>query len=93
MNQHVFIQFESVIPASPHHLFFLFLSFLYQLVSTMLRMYSVMQLQQVWSNKPEAQEDVLPPTSPVNDVLPAVQEEAAEDDNDAAAAGTSMCIQ
>ncbi|CDH53676.1 predicted protein [Lichtheimia corymbifera JMRC:FSU:9682] len=54
----------------------------------MLRMYSVMQLQQVWSNKPEAQEDVLPPTSPVNDVLPAVQEEAAEDDNDAAATGT-----
>ncbi|KAI7883117.1 hypothetical protein K492DRAFT_175706 [Lichtheimia hyalospora FSU 10163] len=46
----------------------------------MLRMYSVLQLQQVWSNKPEEQ-NISPPTSPINDVLPAVQEEEAEDDN------------
>ena len=54
-------------------------------------MYSVMQLQQVWSNKPEEQ-DLSPPTSPVNDVLPAVQEEETEDDSGAAATVTSMCI-
>ncbi|CDS02917.1 hypothetical protein LRAMOSA00319 [Lichtheimia ramosa] len=46
----------------------------------MLRMYSVLQLQQVWSNKPEEQ-DLTPATSPIHDVLPAVQEEETEDDN------------
>lgn len=55
----------------------------------MLRMYSVLQLQQVWSNKPEEQ-DLTPATSPIHDVLPAVQEEETEDDNGVAV--TSMCI-
>lgn len=52
-------------------------------------MYSVLQLQQVWSNKPEEQ-DLTPATSPIHDVLPAVQEEETEDDNGVAV--TSMCI-
>ncbi|MCH1932451.1 hypothetical protein L9G16_20095, partial [Shewanella sp. A25] len=80
MDQHVFIQFDSVIPDSTSSFFSFFLSFIDLFLQNMLRMYSVLQLQQVWSNKPEEQ-DLTPATSPIQDVLPAVQEEETEDDN------------